>query len=490
MKPVVTILITYLFIYFNASIAFIPNINIINDPKPRFGNIRLSSINTPLHGTTITWSNTNNRTDSLRWGYTKNLEEGTHVGVKENNYGKGLLFHYTFPDLEPESMIYYQLFNSRKKKWTNTKLFQTAKSPGSKTFTFIAAGDSRHHSRNWRMVANSMKKADFVLFTGDLVNDGNKGKYWEDWFKQGKIMNENMVVYHTYGNHDGTYENFTRQFVLPGNERYYSFNYGNALFICLDSDDPENPDQLDWLRKTLIKNQEQTWKIVFFHKPFYTCGGHEYDMHPYYNTWWKIFDNHGVDLILNGHAHNYQRAFPINRNSDTLAPVLVYGSKAGQGRCQVVTGGAGAPLYRINPSIWFANVQTVNHHCRIDVQGKSLRLRATKTDGSLIDDFTLSKDTLDTSDNLFTENAAIKDIKLLKTPSENNLEITVNTTPKDDVTIIIYDKDGNTKIKKLFNKVPSNFKYTYDTSSLPEGHYYLQVKWQKRMVTETFEIKK
>ena len=63
-----------------------------------------------------------------------------------------------------------------------------------------------------------------------------------------------------------------------------------------------------------------------------------------FDSWWQTFDDYGIDMILNGQAHNYQRTKPINRNIDTENPVEKYGSNPEQGRCQINLGGAGAEI--------------------------------------------------------------------------------------------------------------------------------------------------
>ncbi len=452
---------------------------------PRFGNIRFGSKNTPTDGTNITWGNKTNSTDKIKWGYSTSYEKGEFSGSKYENYDEGSLFDYEFPELKPDATIHYQLFNSNNNTWTGDKVFKTSTPTTSAKFSFIAMGDSRTHMDNWKSVANSVKKADFVLFTGDIVDNGNNSQDWEDWYESGTSVNEEMVFYHCYGNHDGSSSNYTRQFVLPGNEKYYSFNFGNAVFICLDSQNPGSSSQNDWLRKTLSDNSDKKWKIVFYHKPFYTCGGHAGEMDRYFNTWWKAFDDYGVDLIFNGHAHNYQRTNPINRNVSTGGPVSNYGSGSNQGRCQVVTGGAGAPLYGVSANSWYAKVQAVNHHCQIDVDGNSLRVRAIKTNGNLIDDFTLSK-TLKNGNpyTSFEENKTIKEIEIFPNPATSSF--TLKVTPSDkrsEALISIYALDGTLKRRLTIPKGSFKIENNIDVSDLSSGTYYVQVVWDNKLET-------
>ncbi|MCG8701053.1 MAG: metallophosphoesterase [Bacteroidales bacterium] len=457
-----------------------------NNTDPDFGNFHFSSTNTPLSGTTINWSNTTTGIDKIKWGYTASYEKGEFEGVKTSNYGSGYMFSYTFPTLNSNHNIHYRVFNSKSGLWTDDRTFKTSVDTTDTIFSFIAAGDSRTHIDNWKRVSNNMSNVDFVIFTGDIVNNGNIGVDWEMWYANGKNMNKNMVVYHSYGNHDGSIDNYTRQFVQPGNELYYSFEFGNAIFICLDSEKPRNSKQINWLRNTLSAYADKTWKIVFFHKPFYTCGGHAGEMNDHLSTWWKAFDDYGVDLIFNGHAHNYQRTNPINRNVSINGPVADYGSKPGQGRCQVVTGGAGAPIYGVSANSWYNKVQAVNHHCQIDVNGKNLRVRAIKPNGDLIDDFMLTKNSSEAGINVSEINNT--DFEIYPNPSSSNFELSVNSEAEEDVIITLYAVNGKTIKQEKLTKKKGVFKTNIGISDIPAGTYYVQVVWDNRLETKSLVI--
>lgn len=92
----------------------------------------------------------------------------------------------------------------------------------------------------------------------------------------------------------------------------YSFDAGDAHFTCLDSNiyvDPTDKTIGDWLENDL-RSTDAKWKFVVYHHPAFNVGAehfHEQHMrvlHP-------IFERHGVDFVLNGHEHSYQRARPL-----------------------------------------------------------------------------------------------------------------------------------------------------------------------------------
>ena len=92
-------------------------------------------------------------------------------------------------------------------------------------------------------------------------------------------------------------------------ERYFSFDDGNAHFVALDTEDGgiyDRANQVAWLRSDLQAHRDATWTFVFYHHPGYTCTYKGYDddiiraFHP-------VFDEFRVDMVFMGHAHTYER---------------------------------------------------------------------------------------------------------------------------------------------------------------------------------------
>ncbi|NQX40879.1 3',5'-cyclic AMP phosphodiesterase CpdA [Pedobacter steynii] len=362
--------------------------------------IRWGSSKNPLEGLTITWKSAGEN-GRIRWGYTHAYEQGIFSAIRRKGYADNF-FNYTFPTVKASRTIYYKLFDVQQGSWTAEKTYQTAPSVNTKEFSFLAIGDSRTGLNIWNEVANlaHTKTPDFTIFSGDIVNSGKSTADWDNWFSNGKTFIENNLIFHSMGNHDAasvpTYQNV---FELPksvpesGTNLYYSFTYGEAVFISLNSEDAAGTAQYNWLLKTLKANATKKWKIIFFHKPFYTVGAHSGEMDAYFNTWWKAFDDYGVDLIVNGHDHMYERTKPLNRNVSTTVPVAQYGSLPGQGRCEIVCGGAGAPLYAVS-SNWFIEIAESKYNlCKFDVTDNRICNTTFDNKGKVIDSFCLTKNT-------------------------------------------------------------------------------------------------
>lgn len=115
---------------------------------------------------------------------------------------------------------------------------------------------------------------------------------------------------------------------MPG--RWYSWRSGPALVVVLDSTRPDDPEQLDWLERTLAST-DATWRIVALHHPPYSSGWHG-SATDVREAFQPIFERYGVQLVLAGHDHDYQRSVPINGITyvclaDTLCDIHVrYGN--------------------------------------------------------------------------------------------------------------------------------------------------------------------
>lgn len=244
------------------------------------------------------------------------------------------------------------------------------------TVRFIAYGDTRGVWDNWQhasIVANKIEehKPHFVLHTGDVVNDGKNKSQWVDFFSISQFVH-NSTLYPVLGNHEHYGISYFRYFSLPHNERWYSTDNGPVHFVGLDSN-PRNAlklSQLLWLIKDLRANK-QPFTIVFFHHPLYSSGNHGSTLYLRW-LWRPIFEHFNVDIVFNGHDHNYERGRVKDVN-------------------YIVTGGGGAPLYNVGESWWTIYSEKTYHYCLITANQSKLTFQSIKPDGSLIESFMITK---------------------------------------------------------------------------------------------------
>lgn len=455
------------------------DLELLGNESAQIKHIRWGSSKNPLEGLTITWQNTGT-TDLIKWGYTTSYESGTFPGVPRAGY-TDTFFNYVFPIVTPNSTIYYKLFDATTGFWSVQKVFETSPSISTSNFSFVALGDSRSGMEVWKTISNlaKTKQADFSLFTGDIVSNPTILSQWDDWFEKGKNFVETNLIFHALGNHDElSVPNYLNNYELPksvpvtGTELYYAMNYGDAVFISLNSEAPNSVEQYNWLITTLQANVTKKWKIIYFHKPFYTIGLHVGEMDSYYNTWWKAFDDYGVDLILNGHDHMYERTKPLNRNISVTTPVLTYGSQPTQGRCEIVCGGAGAGLYDPTSTWFIENYKKSYNLCKFDVTSTSICGTVFDENNLIIDSFCINKPLLETT----SQNQVFYPLKIIPNPVSNIFKIEYSSPNKGAVKINIFDLNGKLVESKSAIKSDLDFNFEYDGSKLQNAVYYVEIE--------------
>jgi len=150
---------------------------------------------------------------------------------------------------------------------------------------------------------------EFVLMMGDNMYGGEDPKDFEKKFSEPyKVLLDNKVkFYATLGNHDMpiqvNYENFN----MNGKE-YYRFTKGNVAFYSLNSNYMDKK-QVKWLEDELAKDTSD-WKICFFHHPPYSSAKAHGSDGQLREVVEPIFVKYGVNVVLTGHDHVYERIKP------------------------------------------------------------------------------------------------------------------------------------------------------------------------------------
>jgi hypothetical protein len=285
--------------------------------------------------------------------------------------------------------------------------FRTAPDTGTGDFSFVAIGDSGTGSSQQRQIAALMAADtyDVMLHAGDIAygNTGGTGeatyKTLNDWFFDVYAsLLPSHALFTTEGNHDSRSNNgngvaYLDAFSLPTNgaspaypdhaERYYSFDYGRAHFVVLDTefafqDTTRRAEQLSWLESDLAATTEQ-WKIALFHRSPYSAGGEHGSDLVVRNAFAPLFEQYGVQLVVSAHEHDYERTLPTRAASTGTAVTYL------------VTGGGGAPLYPAGTAAWTDYSASRHHYIRAAVTECSLSMKAIGLDGSTFDSVTLNR---------------------------------------------------------------------------------------------------
>jgi hypothetical protein len=264
----------------------------------------------------------------------------------------------TLTGLSPKTRYYYAVGTTNDDLSTGPDYyFLTAPPAGTKKKTRIwILGDSGTANNNARAVrdayyafTDTMHTNLWVMLGDNAYSDGTDQQYQAAVFEMYPTMLNKSVLWPAFGNHDGHSASSPNQsgvfydiFTLPdnaqaggvssGTEAYYSFNYANIHFICLNSHDiprdatgPMNT----WLTQDL-QNNNLDWSIAFWHHPPYTKGSHDSDSEGRLSDMREnsvpILENGGTDLVFGGHSHSYERSYLLDGHygkSNTLTGSMI-----------------------------------------------------------------------------------------------------------------------------------------------------------------------
>lgn len=279
----------------------------------------------------------------------------------------------TIPALALGTRYHYRVRESER---SIVEGYLTTRKPRGAAIRFVAFGDNAYGSAGQRAIAwyAHQVRPDFVMNTGDNVYEGGLDTEYARYFfpiynadlggpRTGAPLLRSVPFYTVLGNHDIHTQdangqpaaNFDRspdalayytslylpltgpetppqatpviatgdgatafahfrdcagpRFPRMGN---YSFDYGDAHFLCLDSNvyvDPTDAGWHDYIARDLA-GTDARWKIVVYHHPAFNAGDNHYK-HQQMRVLTPLFEQHGVDLVLSGHEHIYQRTRPL-----------------------------------------------------------------------------------------------------------------------------------------------------------------------------------
>lgn len=250
--------------------------------------------------------------------------------------------------LQPATKYYYKIVASGATLAGGdaSHYFVTSPNDGDEPFNVWAIGDSgisatlssgEHPDqaavRDSFLNVVPLEDLSFLVHLGDIAySTGTDTQFQKGLFNIYPTILRALTLWPTQGNHDYTANAYYSVFSLPrygeaggvssNTEYYYSWDHGNAHFISLNSeiaDSTTRADMITWLNQDLAATSK-TWTIAIFHHPPYTKGSHDSDnpadsgarMEWMRTSIIEILEDRGVDLILSGHSHGYERSFLID----------------------------------------------------------------------------------------------------------------------------------------------------------------------------------
>jgi acid phosphatase type 7 len=326
-------------------------------------------------GITVRWETDRESTSRLEYAATGAARRSVYDPVLRS------LHAVTLAGLQPDTTYSYWVSSAVQGVAVEgpAGAFTTAPA-GPSPFRFAVCSDSQAHPDEYAKIVRGLLATHprFVLHAGDMTQKGREAARWtREFFGPAASLLATTPVYPALGNHEGGSSLYYRYFTLPlgggrENEEWYSFDYGDAHFVVLDTNVDFSPGsaQYAWLEKDLKATRAQ-WLFVVHHQPVFSSGMHggsekeQRYLVPLYQTY-------HVDAVFSGHDHQYERS--DNRG-------VVY----------FVTGGGGGPLYPVNVSLnpFQRFAESTHHFCTVDIRGPTATIRALYPDGKAFDSVTL-----------------------------------------------------------------------------------------------------
>ncbi|WP_053232026.1 purple acid phosphatase family protein [Sandaracinus amylolyticus] len=381
----------------------------------------------------VRWRSASAQPSSVCWG--------TSPSALTNRAGSGSATDHTvrITGLTPDTQYYYATAQSTCPPASAADArdtFRTAPRRGStRPFRMWVVGDSGTGGSDQRAVRDAMlgattgRRPDLFLHMGDMAySSGTTSEFDSRFFAMYSDILRQTPCWPTMGNHEGSSSDSATQsgpyydaYTLPtdgsagglpsGTEAYYAFDWGNVHFVVLDShESPRGTTgaMLRWLDEDLAAT-DATWVIAYFHHPPYTDGTHDSDTERQHidmrQNALPILEAHGVDLVLGGHSHIYERSYLVRGAFDTPTTAGGHLVDTGDGQLDgdgpyrsgtegtlyVVAGHGGASVGgdASHPVMFFS--ETEHGSCIIDVDGEQLTLRNVRSDGAETDHVTLMK---------------------------------------------------------------------------------------------------
>jgi hypothetical protein len=290
----------------------------------------------------------------------------------------------------------------------------TIQNTGFPEFNFAAAGDFGCTDDAASVVA-AMARAnpELVLGLGDYSYD----KLPDCWYGIiGPV--ESKMHYPTtvaLGNHEiaenkaarlteAGRADFLSHFQLTEDKTYYSFDYQNVHFLVLDTQKSpfEGTAQYNFAKADLLQarlNSDIDWIVVYFHHNIYGYSQKHEPLMDFRNSYQPLFDSYNVDLVLQGHVHNYQRTNPLEFNHTSTSNKIT-GYNDPHGQIYVIAGMGGHSLTgstsrasyvvaKDTTNFGFVNVDVTN-------DGSTMLVRFRNTADYILDEFSIAKNITNT----------------------------------------------------------------------------------------------
>ena len=293
----------------------------------------------------------------------------------------------------------------------------------SESFTFLHMADSqtsRGSSYYYSYWGNTLQKASdkfpdasFIIHTGDMVDTSNQSQ-WEAFLGAAGTNLSSPAFMPVLGNHENSARSTSEPYCQTifnvdsqnGFALNYSYTYGNALFINLNSNytsSSELEKQKQWIINEAATKGEGKFIIISFHKaPFGGTHAGDSDVLRIKKVLVPVFEQIGADLVLQGHDHNYIRTYPIKNGVPNKSANSELINTSQDGVIYMMSRNSGEKNYSVTSKkdymnvLWnySAEINSVNAtvFSAITVEEDKIIVTAYTSDYRVIDTYTLVQD--------------------------------------------------------------------------------------------------
>lgn len=500
----------------------------------------------------------------IRWRTDKPSDSVVKIGASAQSLGQAFSGNAATTEhevkitgLQPETRYYYSIgTQAAVLQAGDHNFFQTAAVAGKPgKYRFGLLGDCGTNSviqddvraRMMEYLGPNYMNA-WLLLGDNAYSFGRDAEYQSNFFNRYKDnLLKQYPLFPSPGNHDYDNDNPARQddhkvpyydvFTMPtqgeaggepsGTEAFYSFDYGNVHFLSLDSYGREDNAtrlydtlgrQVQWIKKDLATNKNKDWVVAYWHHPPYSKGSRESDGDPEMTAirqnFIRILERLGVDLIICGHSHVYERSRLMGGHygyANTFDPAkhVIDGSSArydgsdnscpyikntpqSRGTVYVVAGSGGqlgSPKPDFPHKAMYHSDAQHGGGLMLEVEGNRLDLKWIAADGVIRDKFTMEKGVnKETTQEIARDQSVELKASFIGDYLWNNgsktRAITVKPTESTDYTV----KDGQNCIQDIFHiKVPAPKPDPAKLASFSadrNGTTSVVVKWTSEMEAE------
>jgi len=255
-----------------------------------------------------------------------------------------------------------------------------------KDINFALVGDVGTTPNSEKTLQNiELVDPEMIFFVGDLSYSTP-----EDWFEFADFLGVKRTFI-TTGDHDKPQDEYMKHYGLEKN--FYSLDYENVHFIALSltatRDDTNESEQYKFLESNLKTSSEDPnidWIIVFFHSPLYSSADSDFKIPNFRLIYQPLFDLYGVDLVVSGHIHAYERTQPLKFN-EIITDESDFSYVNPEGQIYVTVGSGGINHYKFSKTSDWVVVQN-------DVYYGFLNIKLSSNGEILTGEFITNKQTI------------------------------------------------------------------------------------------------